>query len=513
MVYHLNKLKVLDGIGIDSVQTKAARSKYAGRLTFDLLEEKLGTRSFEGLRELDIVGMRLRNLGTVFSSDTLHALKELNLDGNSLSDVSALRVLPHLSVLRLNRNKLGSKERPLFGGEPLRDGGRTLAEDMNDDQPPPICNSLSVLQLGGNRIAHVGALGLDQCQKLRVLFLQDNDIQRVEGLEALVELRELVLDRNRIKYLDADVLAKQEALRELRLEGNGLRSLANLGPLPGLHSLHLSFNRISDVAELECLSELKSLTELSVSNNPVSRKQLYRATVVLRCEVLRHLDGREITTDERDHVTALFLAGAGPFSISGVRVDTPQDEATSGGTTPKVALKVTSMSFETLTGPSGGGARLETGEVNAGGGSGGGAMAALGNAARGVGPPPAQRGGSASSSASGHGHHTQQSLSYQQQQEQQQQQLAAMQQQQQQQQQQRHALAHSVLGARSANVSASEVYASLQYNMRRSGREGRELAALYLQRGDSKLGAVRAERDVLRRANTFPDRNNHLHQR
>ena len=510
VVYHLNKLKVLDGIGIDSVQTKAARSKYAGRLTFDLLEEKLGTRSFEGLRELDIVGMRLRNLGTVFSSDTLHALKELNLDGNSLSDVSALRVLPHLSVLRLNRNKLGSNQRPLFGGEPLRDGGRTLAEDLDDDQPPPICNSLSVLQLGGNRIAHVGALGLDQCQKLRVLFLQDNDIQRVEGLEALVELRELVLDRNRIKYLDADVLAKQEALRELRLEGNGLRSLANLGPLPGLHSLHLSFNRISDVAELECLSELKSLTELSVSNNPVSRKQLYRATVVLRCEVLRHLDGREITTDERDHVTALFLADAGPFSISGVRVDTPQDEATSGGTTPKVALKVTSMSFEALTGPSGGGARLETGEVNAGGGSGGGAMAALGNAARGVGPPPAQRGGSASSSASGHGHHTQQSLSYQQQQ---QQQLAAMQQQQQQQQQQRHALAHSVLGARSANVSASEVYASLQYNMRRSGREGRELAALYLQRGDSKLGAVRAERDVLRRANTFPDRNNHLHQR
>ena len=418
VVYHLNKLKVLDGIGIDSVQTKAAGSKYAGRLTFDLLE-KLGTRSFEGLRDSTSWACACTT-GTVFSSDTLHALKELNLDGNSLSDVSALRVLPHLSVLRLNRNKLGSKERPLFGGEPLRDGGRTLAEDMNDDQPPPICNSLSVLQLGGNRIAHVGALGLDQCQKLRVLFLQDNDIQRVEGLEALVELRELVLDRNGIKYLMRDVLAKQEALRELRLEGNGLRSLANLGPLPGLHSLHLSFNRISDVAELECLSELKSLTELSVSNNPVSRKQLYRATVVLRCEVLRHLDGREITTDERDHVTALFLAGAGPFSISGVRVDTPQDEATSGGTTPKVALKVTSMSFEALTGPSGGGARLETGEVNAGGGSGGGAMAALGNAARGVGPPPAQRGGSASSSASGHGHHTQQSLSYQQQQEQQQ---------------------------------------------------------------------------------------------
>lgn len=348
VIYHLRKLKVLDGLGIEAAETQVAKSKYAGKLTFDLLEDKTGTQFLDHLRELDIAGMRLRDLGTVFASDSLRALKELNLDNNSLTDVSALRVLPHLAVLRLNRNKLDNA--PLFA-----------ARQLEEDEPPPVCASLTVLQLGGNQISQISALGLGQLQKLRVLFLQDNDIQRVEGLEALAGLRELVLDRNRIKYIDPNALSNQVSLRELRLEENGLRSLAHLGPLPRLHSLHLGCNRVSDVVELDKLAELDSLTELSLSNNPVARKQVYRAMVVHRCEVLRYLDGREITIEERDHVAALFLARTetGP----GVRIDAAGGHAhgmgTHGGPMSKVALKLTSMSFETLVGPGSSGIRLD----------------------------------------------------------------------------------------------------------------------------------------------------------
>jgi Leucine-rich repeat (LRR) protein len=60
--------------------------------------------------------------------------------------------------------------------------------------------------------------------ELKVLFVQGNDIVRVEGLNACYKLRELVMDKNRIKFVDADGFSGLTNLRELRLEENGLRT-------------------------------------------------------------------------------------------------------------------------------------------------------------------------------------------------------------------------------------------------------------------------------------------------
>lgn len=40
-VYHLKKLKVLDGSGIEASEQTLAKNKYAGRLTMDMLESKV----------------------------------------------------------------------------------------------------------------------------------------------------------------------------------------------------------------------------------------------------------------------------------------------------------------------------------------------------------------------------------------------------------------------------------------------------------------------------------------
>eukprot|EP00854_Cymbomonas_tetramitiformis_P014094 gene14094-16667_t len=106
VVYHLRKLKVLDGMGIEATEQAAAKSKYAGKLTLDFLEERVGHRFFEHLRELDLSGFRIRDLGKVFQSEDFICLRELNLDNNHISDLSGLCFLTNLVALRCNHNRV-----------------------------------------------------------------------------------------------------------------------------------------------------------------------------------------------------------------------------------------------------------------------------------------------------------------------------------------------------------------------------------------------------------------------
>ena len=76
------------------------------------------------------------------------------------------------------------------------------------------------------------------------LFLTGNEITKVEGLEGLHDLRELVLDRNKIKIISDYAFANQWNLQELHMEENRLREVAPLGCLENLQRLYLGSNRI-----------------------------------------------------------------------------------------------------------------------------------------------------------------------------------------------------------------------------------------------------------------------------
>jgi hypothetical protein len=61
--------------------------------------------------------------------------------------------------------------------------------------------------MGHCGVSSLPSLGLHHMRySLRVLFLQDNDLTKVEGLDTLANLQELVLDRNKIKFLDVNSL-------------------------------------------------------------------------------------------------------------------------------------------------------------------------------------------------------------------------------------------------------------------------------------------------------------------
>lgn len=193
-------------------------------------EEQLGQSSFGHIRSLDLSGLRIRDTGAVFACGTPFAgLQELNLNDNLVVDVAMLAGLTTLSVLKLNNNRLGDAEGCAAGfAEHInsmleqRDvasnaastsdgvGGAKPVSGISRSQAPaaplsprgvpvPLFPNLQVLQIGGNGIVYLAPLQLGCMTALRSLFLQDNEVHRIEGLDGLVHLRELVLDNNKIR--------------------------------------------------------------------------------------------------------------------------------------------------------------------------------------------------------------------------------------------------------------------------------------------------------------------------
>ncbi|KAK3285999.1 hypothetical protein CYMTET_6418, partial [Cymbomonas tetramitiformis] len=163
---------------------------------------------------------------------------------------------------------------------------------------------------------------------------------------------ELVLDRNKIKFVDPSSFAGLSKLQELRIEENGFRSLANLHPLRHLKCLALGQNRVVEISELERLAAHTELLEITLSNNPVARKQVYRPMLIKKLPSLRIIDGKEISQEERDHVEMLFapnegMAILGRDGSSYISGPPSQDRSN----VAKVPIKLTSMNFESLLVP------------------------------------------------------------------------------------------------------------------------------------------------------------------
>ena len=152
-----------------------------------------------------------------------------------LTSISGLHRLDKLTVLRLNHNrirKLGSGGNHIHGGGGGGSnknrggsggsggssgggggggGGNGGLSDKNGSHHDSRGSggfglsglpNVEILQLGYNHVTDLSSLNLHMLSELKVLFVQGNDIVRVEGLNACYKLRELVMDKNRIKFVD-----------------------------------------------------------------------------------------------------------------------------------------------------------------------------------------------------------------------------------------------------------------------------------------------------------------------
>lgn len=172
-IYHLRHLKVLDGKGIDGAEQAAAKEKYAGKLTMEYLTEKIGHRFFEHIRELDLSGNRIRDLGDCLDGAHFCNLRVLNLDQNQLSSLRGLSSLTSLGVLRLNHNRIDTSPQAIASAPIVSSGGVDLSYGLRH------LASLEVLQMAYNCIQNLTVLRLYELPSLKVLYLHGNDISKV----------------------------------------------------------------------------------------------------------------------------------------------------------------------------------------------------------------------------------------------------------------------------------------------------------------------------------------------
>ncbi|CAK8686447.1 unnamed protein product [Clavelina lepadiformis] len=341
VVYHIHSLKALDGNAIESNEEGSAKDAFGGRLTNDFVAERIGHASFGEVRELDFPNCSVRTVD-IGSGDVFKNLRSVNLEQNNLTSFSGLVHLPHIRVLCLNHNHVECVlPRPRNQKQQVRSqyavAHQVHSDVMSGEMLSPIMESLEVLHLGYNRINNMAALQLSRLVNLKALFLQGNEISKIDGLEGLHELRELVLDRNKAKIINENSFVSQWNLQELHLEENRLRDLSNLHHLENLQRLYLGMNRIQDMLELEKLGTLPNLTEVSVIGNAVSRRLLHRPMLVFQQSNLQTIDGIPVTPEERTKAELYFMDQQPLVADSILPGITPQNRAG--------PIKVTHMSI------------------------------------------------------------------------------------------------------------------------------------------------------------------------
>ncbi|KAJ3092296.1 Protein tilB [Quaeritorhiza haematococci] len=129
---------------------------------------------------------------------------------------------------------------------------------------------------------------------LREITLHQFDIEKIENLDVYCRhLEILYLQNNQIGKIEN--LRKLKNLRYLNLALNNIKILENLGGCESLEKLDLTVNFIEDPLDVE---SLKDNVEFLVGN-PCSQKEGYRQFVITALPQLKVLDGKEIEKSER----------------------------------------------------------------------------------------------------------------------------------------------------------------------------------------------------------------------
>ena len=124
--------------------------------------------------------------------------------------------------------------------------------------------NLTGLYLSQNEIKKIE--GLESLMSLADLDISQNEIKKIEGLESLMNLEELYLSQNEIKKIEG--LESLMNLEELYLSQNEIKKIEGLESLTILVVLRLSQNKIK---KLEGLESLTILEELYLSQNEIKK--------------------------------------------------------------------------------------------------------------------------------------------------------------------------------------------------------------------------------------------------
>lgn len=220
------------------------------------------------LGSLQLSNNRIRDLTPL---QNLSALKTLYLDGNPLEDLRPLYALPQLRTLsltgiKLRREALLALREALPDCRVFHDGMEGVPEDLNLGGLD-FRSDVTELDLSGRYITDLTVLA--KCGDLVRLDLHDN---LIDDISMLTELQQLeVLDLRGNQVTDLMPLMSLKGLRELDVGGNQVEDLSILDYLSNLEALSLDGN---PVGRFDPLYRLDRLTRLSLRGTGLEDEDL-----------------------------------------------------------------------------------------------------------------------------------------------------------------------------------------------------------------------------------------------
>ncbi len=118
--------------------------------------------------------------------------------------------------------------------------------------------------MGKNKIKKLENLNLPN---LRILSIQSNRIVKLENLDGLIKLEELYMSDNGLSKIEG--IDKLNKLRVLDLSNNKIEHIENIENVIELEEFWFSNNNLSNWQDIEILKELPKLKCLYLEHNPI----------------------------------------------------------------------------------------------------------------------------------------------------------------------------------------------------------------------------------------------------
>ncbi|XP_057971339.1 187-kDa microtubule-associated protein AIR9 [Malania oleifera] len=173
------------------------------------------------------------------------------------------------------------------------------------------------LDLRGHRVRSLSASGLNLSSTLEFVYLRDNLLSTLEGVEILKRVKVLDLSFNDFKGPGFEPLENCKALQQLYLAGNQITSLASLPELPNLEFLSVAQNKLKSlsmasqprlqvlaasknkISTLKGFPHLPVLEHLRVEENPILQMaHLEAASILLVGPTLKKFNDRDLSKEE-----------------------------------------------------------------------------------------------------------------------------------------------------------------------------------------------------------------------
>jgi len=186
-----------------------------------------------------------------------------------------------------------------------------------------LAGSLTKLELYDNQIDEVDMDCLTSLHSLRILDLSFNALRSMDFLAEcnFVQLEELYLAQNKLRKIEG--LEGKTSLKVLDLGANRIRVIEGISSCTSLKSLWLGKNKIEELAGLEGLT---CLEQLDVQNNRLTSlgrclRDMHRLReLYLACNAIKSLgpQGQDLPSHEATQLTTLDLSSNGLGSIEGI---------------------------------------------------------------------------------------------------------------------------------------------------------------------------------------------------